>query len=181
MILLLSKVFPISFKHSTEALSIGMTCKLTYHWFRTRKEFWEPFLKWLMEKRWEQFHIKNFANLMKENYIMWPTVILESGGVIGVVQSKLLFEFSYGDHTYLRQALVVCRLYPTSISRAYFCLSFYNGTCYDERLPFGESNYTGNGLISRKGKVGSNNFARIEYLFLLSKSAITVREFSQKI
>jgi hypothetical protein len=164
-----------------EALSIGMTCKLAYHWFRTRKEFWEPFLKWLMEKRWEQFFIKEFANLMRVNYIMWPAVILKSGGVIGVVQSKLLFEFPCGDETIQRRELVVCRLYPTSISRAYFCLSFYNGTCYDERLPFGEFNYTGNGLISRRGKVGNNSFAYIEYLFMFSRSVMTVREFSQKI
>jgi len=175
MILLLNKIFPVSIKHPMEALSIGMTCKLAYHWFRTRTEFWEPFLKWLMEKRWEQISNREFANAMRVHYIMWPTVLIESGGVIGVVQSKLLFG-SYVSYEFDKLVLVVCRLYPYHPRYNRERLSYCGSMRYIERIPFGEVNYTGNGFVLRKGKKDVRKNASIEYNFW----ELRVTEYSQK-
>jgi len=163
MIVLLTHVFPFAFDTIAQAASLTLVCKLLHHWFRHKKEFWNPFLTEMMDTR---FHLMERGHLLAKHYIMWPECILNVGGVIGVVQSKIIFWKSQTGHDglyCLDKAILMtyARKYRWMGISANDQISVYyrNWTQRDglgwkciERLPFGEPHYTGGVIVPRTGR-----------------------------
>ena len=152
MILILTKIFPYSFMHTEEplhtALSIALTCKLSYHWFRERKEFWEPFLRYVINDRFDRMS-QRMRYAMKMHYVMWPKLLFDIGGVIGVVQSKLLFEpYPWRTKEETKRAIGIGIVYPIYSNTCYY-FSHITGGEYVEKVPFDERNFIGACIIVR--------------------------------
>ena len=85
MALIVTQIFPFAFDKYHQAVKLMLTCRSALVYISNQKEFWEPFLQRLLKTR--ASHIPGLLSC----YVMWPEHMFKNGGVIGVVQSKLVF------------------------------------------------------------------------------------------
>ncbi len=150
--IILYHIFPFAFDTLPQALIVAQTCAIAYHWFKTEKRFWEPFLTMVMHKRFSQMD-PVFGAMLRKGYQMWPEAMFNVGGVLGVVKSKFIFSHAnvVNDDKEIMDDIIQCILYKEK--PGYYCLSSYSKyfQSYQERIPYNDPSYNG-GVVMTKLK-----------------------------